>query len=299
MMELEQVKTYVIENADLRVEIMNLGATVTSLQFQGREVVLHYENPSDYLTHDGYLNAIVGRYANRIGRATATIHDQVYQMVPNDGKNQLHGGPNSFDRKLWTATLVEKDQVRFELFSPDGENGYPGNLTAGVTYRISNNQLQIDFDGVSDKDTLYAPTTHMYFNLGSASVLDASMQICADAYLKVDNENIPVSIEAVDSVFDFRTMRRIKENYDHCFILSGEPACILEDQGLRMTIRTDYPGLQVYTGFMLNGQLHPNQGIALEPEVYPDSPNHPEYPSAILQKNKLYKKFIEYSFKMV
>lgn len=294
--KLENICTYVLFNEELHLEVMNLGATVIRLRFLGRELTLSSEKPELYLERTAFLGAVVGRYANCIHKAQAQINGQTYQLFPNEGDNQLHGGPEGFHGKLWTADVVTPECVHFYLQSPDGENGYPGNLTAGVTYRISGNKLQLEFDGMSDQDTLYTPTTHMYFNFGGASILDAKLQLNASSYLAVDKENIPVAILPVDDTFDFRTLRSIGHDYDHCFPIVGDPACILEDQDIRMTIRTNYPSIQVYTGTFLDNPLYPNQGIALEPEYYPDSPNHPDYPTAVLPKDVQFRWYIEYRF---
>ena len=292
----EDIQFFVLENECLRLEVMNLGATVTSLQYYGKELTLRYSDPMEYLQQSAYVGAIVGRYANRISCAKADIAGTIYQLSPNEGNNQLHGGPEGFHQKLWIADEVSSDRLHLTTCSPDGECGYPGNLTAGVTYRLSENTLWIEFDGVSDRDTLFAPTTHMYFNLGSTSVLDAKLQINASRYMEVDSENLPVDILPVDEVYDFRKLRKIGHNYDHCFPFDGEPLCILEDDGVRMSIRTDFPAIQVYTGEFLQAPVYKNQGIALEPEYFPDSPNHPEYPSAVLQKDKNFHRHIEYRF---
>ena len=295
----DNIQFYVLENECLRLEVMNLGATVTSIQYHGKEMTLRYKDPAEYLRHSDYIGAIVGRYANRISKGKADIAGKSYQLTPNEGSNQLHGGPEGFHQKLWTADEMSNEHLRLTVFSPAEECGYPGNLTAGVTYSLIENILRVEIDGVSDQDTLFAPTTHMYFNFGSTSVLDANLQINASSYIAVDKENIPVGIVPLSKEFDFRTLRRIGRNYDHCFPFTGEPQCVLEDNGIRMSIKTDYPAIQVYTGEFLNAPMRQNQGIALEPEFFPDSPNHPEYPSAVLIKNQRFHRYIEYRFETV
>ena len=159
---------YVICSGNLRVEIADLGATVTGIAFRGRPVLLGYETPEEYLTGSAYLGALVGRYANRIAGAAFHLNGKRYALLKNEGENQLHGGPNAFDKRRWQAEILEENSVRFTLFSPDGDNGFPGNLTASVTYTVSGGTLRLDFEGDSDADTVFAPTSHMYFNLDGA-----------------------------------------------------------------------------------------------------------------------------------
>lgn len=291
---------YIIDTGALHLEAVTLGAAVTSLRFRGRETVLRYDSAQGYMDGGAYLCAAIGRYANRIGGAAFVLNGKKYTLAANEGKNQLHGGPRSFDKRRWRAETGD-DSVRFTLFSPDGDNGFPGDLTAAVTYSLRGDALRIDFEGESGADTVFAPTSHLYFNLdGSDSVLDAQLRINASRYLEVDRGLIPTgAILPAEGRFDFRHMRRVAEDYDHCFILDGEDACCVRAGGTELLVRTDFPALQVYTSSALGAPFGEHRGLALEPEFYSDSPNHPEFPSTTLKKGEKFHRRAEYRFSEV
>ena len=290
---------YTLENDFLCARVSDLGATLISLQYKGQERVIGFETPEDYLASNDFLGATVGRYANRIAGAAFTLDGTRYTLTANEGRNQLHGGTAGLlhSKRRWEAS-VEGESLRFRLLSPAGDNGFPGEVCESVRYSLSGAVLRLDFEGECDAPTHYAPTNHSYFDLsGRGNCLEAVLQLNAETYLAVDGENIPTSVEAVEGTrFDFREPRPIGENYDHCFVLSGEPACVLTDGDCSMTIRTDFPAIQVYTGSGLSGSHRPNAAVALEPEFYPDSPNHPEYPSTVLRPGERFRKYIEYHF---
>lgn len=290
---------YTISSDSLRVSVITLGAICTEITFGGRNLALNLPTADAYLSDTAYTGAIVGRYANRIAGSKFPLNGREYQLTPNEKGNHLHGGPAAFDKKRWQAEILGDCAVKLRLFSPDGENGYPGNLSASVTYRVNGSELGLDLEGESDRDTLFAPTTHLYFNLGGGErILGTRLQIPADRYLLVDDALIPTRMQPVDGTpFDFRRMRPVGRSYDHCFVLSGSPACIVEDCGLRMTLHTDYPGLQVYTGDFLPGR--PQAGIALEPEALPNSPNRPDFPGVVLRKGAHFHKYICYQFEQL
>ena len=248
-----------------------------------------------------YIGAIIGRYGNRIAKARFTLNNTEYLLSANESGNQLHGGPNGFDKRAWTTEVVGENMVRFALFSPDGENGYPGNLHATVTYTVHADGFRIDFDADSDADTVYAPTTHIYWNLhGGPDILGSYLQMNAKTYLPVDRTNIPTGeIRCASDQFDFSNMRQIEADYDHCFILDGAPAACVVSGDTRMTLRTDYPALQFYTGSGLAAPHGRNAGFALEPEYYPDSPNQAAFPSPVLRKGDHFHKYVVYRFMKV
>ena len=289
---------YTLDNGTLRVEVSDLGATIVSLQYEGKERVIGHETPQGYLEQGGCPGATIGRYANRIGGAAFTLDGVEYKLVANEGRNQLHGGNQSYHHLRRWACEVDGDILRCTLFSPDGDNGFPGCVTATVSYSLDGSTLRIDYEAESDADTYYAPTNHSYFDLsGEGDCLKARFQVNADTYLEIDEEKIPVAEKSVEGTrFDFRTERVVGEDYDHCFVLSGSPACTLRDGGTTLEIFTDLPALQVYTGSGLKGDFKRNQGLALEPEFYPDSPNHPEYPSTLLRPGEQFHRYIAYKF---
>ena len=290
-------KEAVITDGDLTCTVCTLGATVRSLQFHGRELALGYGTPEGYLNGSCYIGAVVGRIASRIGHAVMRIDGTEYRLTPNENGNHLHGGPDAFDKREWNMEIAGDNAVRMTLFSPDGDNGYPGDLTAAVTYTVSGNELRIDLEGESDADTVFGPTSHMYFNLGGMkNVLDTELQINADRYLVMGEGNIPTGIAPCDAAFDFRSMRRIGRNVDHCFVVNEEHMLRAQGGDTRMDLYSDYPGLVLYTGEFLKDGFLPNAGFAAEPGFYPDAVNHPEYPSPVLQKGDHFHKYIRYVF---
>ena len=281
----------------LTVSVITLGATVESLKFHGREMVLRYEDAEGYLSGSSYIGAAVGRYANRIGGARFTLNGREYMLPANEGKNQLHGGPRSYDKREWSAQVLSETSVRFTLISPDGDNGFPGELEASVTYTVEGGTLRLDFGGVCSADTVYAPTSHMYFNLGGDNVLDYSMQIPAAGWLEIDSGLIPTGrVMPPEGDFDFSVMRRIARDYDHCFTLAGEHACAVEHGGTRLDVYSDFPAVQIYTASSMSPPHRAHCGIAIEPEAYPDSPNKPQFPSTVLRAGEHYHRRAEYRF---
>lgn len=295
--EFENYDLYILANEHLQLSVTNLGATVVSLRYKGRETVLGYDSPALYLEKDAFLGAVIGRYANRIGGSAFTLGGVEYRLPANEGENQLHGGPDSYDRRPWEAE-IRGETLRFTLQSPDGDNGFPGNLTAVVDYSLQGDTLRMDYEARCDKDTVYAPTSHMYFDLsGKGDSLKARLEVNADYVLEVDKGLIPTGrLLPVDPVFDFRKMRTVGRDYDHCFVLNGEYCCALEDGGLRMEIRTDFPAVQIYTGTFVPAPHGKNGGLAIEPEFFPDSPNKPDFPSTLLRAGEDFRRWAEYRF---
>lgn len=256
----------------LSVTVITLGAAIRSMEFAGRPAALGYERAEDYEQGRDYLGAVVGRYANRIAGARFCLDGRQYRLEPNEGPNQLHGGPESFDKRIWQAELLDEYAVRLSLFSPDGDRGYPGALRAAVTYRLEEDALRLELEGKSGADTVYGPTSHLYLRLGP-DVRRTKLRIRAGRYLPVDKALLPRGEAAAEGSFDFRTLREIRDDYDHCFLLDGEHACTAVGGGLRVELYTDYPALQLYTGQGLRPPCRPYEGFAVEPEFPPDSPN--------------------------
>lgn len=292
-------KLYTLSSDELEVCVTELGATVTKLCFKGRCVSLGYDTAAEYLAGGAYLGAIVGRFANRIGGGGFELGGRRYELVKNENGNTLHGA-DAFNARRWQSEIVG-ESVRFTLFSPDGDKGFPGDLRAAVTYTVKGGALRLDFEGDAEADTVYAPTTHMYFNLdGSADIRGHEAQLNAAGVLEVDAALIPTGrVLPAEGAFDFSVPRTIGQDYDHCFVLCGEPACRIRAGGLRLTLTTDYPALQLYTGAFLGDELGANRGFAIEPEFYPDSPNRPDFPSPVLKAGGHFHKYAEYRFETV
>jgi aldose 1-epimerase len=299
------------------------------------DVVLGREDLEGYLAVRRFLGATVGRYANRIANGQFELDGKRFQLPTNDGANALHGGLNGFDRKPWTITDIGESPAPFVTLSyasADGEEGYPGRLTTEVTYRISAGmELSVSYSAVTDKPTVVNLTNHSFFNLAGVDagggILDHRLAIAADQYLPVKPDGIPLGVPASveGTPFDFRAAHRvgarlgeadqqlrIRGGYDHNFCLRGgiarEPrlAARVEDpsSGRAMELWTDQPGVQFYSGNFLDGSVTGKYGrphrqfdaLCLEPQHYPDTPNHPEYPSARLDPGQGYRHISRYRF---
>jgi aldose 1-epimerase len=311
-------------SAGLRARIMTYGAILVSLEVPDREgrladITLGYDSLDGYLETTPYFGAIVGRYGNRIGRGKFTLDGVEYTLAANNGENHLHGGIKGFDKVVWTAEQIREDRavgVRMSYLSPDGEEGYPGNLECVVTYRITeDNELKITYEATADKATPVNLTHHSYFNLagqGSGDILGHELRILADRYTPVDEGLIPTGeLRPVHNTpFDFTEPHTIGERidqveggYDHNFVLTsggGElaPAARVHEptSGRTMEISTTEPGIQFYTGNFLDGTIagkigrvyRKHFGFCLETQHFPDSPNQPEFPSTILRPGEKY-----------
>jgi aldose 1-epimerase len=268
---------------------------------RSREVLLAPPAPGDVLDEPGYLGVVVGRYANRIANARFTLEGRTYALAPNEGANQLHGGPDGFDKRRWALISHSERELQLALSSPDRDQGYPGNLEARVTYAIEGpGRIALRFAATVDQPCPVNLTSHAYFNLDDAdasdtpSIREHRFGLRASRYLPVDEALIPTGEWApVDGTrFDLRPLQTLGvQTFDHCFLLDGGDGPDAEvwstDRRLRMRLRTSYPGLQFYTGQYLagtrgrRGTPYPaGAGFALEPQFLPDAPNHPEWPGA-------------------
>ncbi|MGP3957216.1 aldose epimerase family protein [Nonomuraea sp. 3N208] len=287
----EQIEQVELSSGRLRAEVLTLGAIVRSLEVSGRNVVLGLDSVEDYLTRSRYFGAVVGRYGNRIANGRFTLDGVEYRLPINNGVNSLHGGTEGFDRKVWTVQDRSVDSVTLTLTSPDGDQGYPGTLTAQVTYTLADDALRIDYAIETDAPTVVNLTNHSYFNLaGAGDVRDHVVRIEAEHYLPVDEHKIPTGELAPvkGTPFDFTEPHAVAERYDggydHCFVLGG--GMQVTAGGLTMEVTTTEPGVQFYTGSMLDGVATPYgpfAGLCLETQHYPDSPNQAHFPSTVLR----------------
>ena len=291
---------YTIKNGDIELAVCTLGATAVSLKFCGKPMILGYEDAKGYLEGDSYIGAVVGRYANRIAKAQFELNGEVYKLYANEGKNMLHGGNDNlpYSKRSWSAEIIDRNSLRLNLHSPDGDNGFPGNMDVSVTYTLQNNTVRLDFCGVSDKDTYFVPTTHAYFNLdGSDSVLNHKMQMNSKHYLPVDSELIPTGeLAKTEKKFDFSEAKAIGTDFDHAFVLDNSHALTVSAGEVELQLHTDFPAVQFYTGSVLPESIGKNKGFCIEPEFYPDSPNNPQFPSALLKKGENFHKYAEFRF---
>lgn len=315
----------------LEVSISNYGGIITSIKVpdrygQVREITAGFSTLDQYLQGHPYFGAIVGRYANRIGGGRFTINGNNYTLSVNEGANHLHGGDMGFDKKLWHYHLAEyNDKAVLELkyLSPHMEEGYPGNLKAGVIYSIGdNNELSVLFTGETDMPTHLNMTSHCYFNLSGFedNIHDHKLMLNSSAYLETDEQGIPTGeiIAIENNHLDFRRLKNPGEAVnmsdgvlDHCFVIdkssdSEIPAALIkhEDSGRNLAICTTQPGVQVYTGNFLDGTITGHNAtvyskhcaICIEPQHFPDTPNHPEFPSTLLVPGEKYFQRIRFVF---
>lgn len=331
---------YTLENGrGMIVEITNLGGVVVELRAPDRhgrfeDVTLGYEDPSDYLRTGPYFGALVGRYANRIERARFELNGKVYELATNDGGHHLHGGLVGFDKAIWNAEIVEEaggEALRLTYASADGEEGYPGELRVTVHYRLTeDNALVIDYEAVSDKDTIVNLTNHAYFNLAghaAGEIGGHELMLNADRFTPIDADAIPTGeIRDVSGTpMDFRAMRPVGPGlasgdeqvefgagYDHNWVLNVSGAApekaaeVYEPTtGRVMEVFTTKPGVQFYTGNFLGDddgmgkggvRYVKRAGLCLETQYFPNSPQHKHFPSPVLRAGETYKHTTSYRF---
>ncbi len=330
------VDLYVLTNANgVQARINNYGAILTDLRVPDRtgkldDVVLGFDTLEGYLAGHPFFGATVGRVANRIAKGKFTLDGKTYQLAVNNGPNALHGGLKGFDKVVWKAEPSEGPDgvsVKFSYRSPDGEEGYPGNLSVVVTYTLTNqNELKIAYSATTDKATPVNLTNHSYFNLAGAragDILGHELYLAADRYTPTDDTLIPTgAIQPVKGTpLDFTTptpigarINQIKSDpvgYDHNFVLnSGGKELALAARvrepktGRVMEMFTTEPGVQFYTGNFLNGKqtgkggvvYQKHQGFCLEAQHFPDSVNHANFPSMILKPGQTYRQTTVYKF---
>ncbi|QRN94233.1 galactose mutarotase [Archangium violaceum] len=337
----QPVDVYTLTNRrGVEARVTNYGGIILSLRVPDRDgrfddVVLGYDSLAGYLAESPYFGALIGRYGNRIAQGRFTLDGRQYTLATNNGVNHLHGGLKGFDKVVWTAEPFENDQgmgIVLTYVSPDGEEGYPGTLTARVTYTLTgDDELVFDYHATTDKATPVNLTQHSYFNLagdGKGDILSHVVTINADRFVPIDPTSIPLGDlrDVTGTPFDFRRPTAIGarirqedeqlrngQGYDHSFVFdkggkAGEPtlaARVLEPTtGRVMEILTTEPGMQFYSGNFLDGTLkgkkgavyHRRFGFAMETQHLPDSPNQPGFPSTILRPGEHYRSRSVYRF---
>lgn len=323
----QAVERLTLDNGVLSCQILTLGAMLQSLNVPDRDskavdVVLGCDTVEDTLTvGDGYLGAIVGRYANRIAKGRFTLNGREYILERNNGENHLHGGPTGFSTRVWTVEELAADRAVLSLLSPDGDEGYPGALKVQVTYALEGAALRIHYWAASDRDTVCNLTNHAFFNLSghsSGDVLDQQVQIFASRYTPTDAGSIPLgTLSPVEGTpLDLRTLTPIgahvddpfeqlamAKGYDHNYVLDGpqgglRPAALAWSPrtGITMAVDTTLPGLQFYSANYLppcspgkGGAVYgPRHAFCLETQFFPDSPNRPGFPSSVLRAGETF-----------
>lgn len=320
----------------IEARIINYGGIVVSLKVpdnkgQMGDVVLGFDDLESYLTKNPYFGALIGRYGNRIAKGRFTLDGRAYKLATNNGENHLHGGLKGFDKQLWKAkpfTTKQGPALELSYVSKDGEEGYPGKLSVTVVYTLTNdNSLRIDYTATTDKDTVVNLTNHSYFNLaGSGDILSHQLIINADKFTPVDSGLIPTGelCNVKGTPFDFTAPHSIGERieaqaeqivfgkgYDHNFVLNNWDKTLRQQvrvyeptTGRVMEVFTTEPGVQFYSGNFLDGTLtgkggkiyQRRYGFCLETQHFPDSPNHPNFPTTTLKKGETYRTTTLYRF---
>ncbi|MGF7039883.1 aldose epimerase family protein [Mucilaginibacter lappiensis] len=328
----QKVYLYTLTNKNgMRVSLSNIGAAIQSVFVKDKngvfdDVVLGYDTVASYQHDPFYMGTIVGRYANRIAGAKVEIEGKTWQLTAKEGGFHHHGGKEGFNKKIWTPVLFDKSEglgLTFSLFSPDGDEGFPGNLQVTVKYTLNDDdQLTVEYSCETDKSTVINLTQHAYFNLAGhnkGSITDHQLRVDAKQYLPVNSMIVPNGnlADVAGTSFDFSTPKPIGRDidadheqinlgsgYDHSWVLkkgrSQElvlAAQATEDKsGRKLTVHTTEPALHIYTGNFLDGSVKGKDGYAyrrregfcLETQNYPDSPNKPHFPSAILKASEIF-----------
>ncbi|AWS40971.1 aldose epimerase family protein [Streptosporangium sp. 'caverna'] len=308
----EQVERHVLTNGRMRASILSYGAILQSLEVSGVDVVLGYTALGDYLTRSRYFGAVVGRYGNRIAGGRFTLDDVSYELPVNNGPNSLHGGPGGFSNRVWRVDGVSDSAVTLAYVSADGEEGYPGTLTVSLTYTLTEDALRLDYRATTDAPTVLNLTNHSYFNLaGDGDILKHVVRIDADRYLPVDSTKIPTGELApvAGTAFDFATPYEVGARiddpllgggYDHCYVLNGGIEVLEPVSGRVMEVSTTEPGVQFYSGNMLDGiatAYGAHAGLCLETQHFPDSPNQAHFPSTVLRPGEEFVSTTSYRFR--
>ncbi|MGA8867493.1 MAG: aldose epimerase family protein [Candidatus Sulfotelmatobacter sp.] len=327
------VDLYTLSDGKIEARIITYGGIIVSLRAPDRDgklddVVLGYDSLDPYFTNPAYFGAIIGRYANRIAHGTFQLDGKTYSIPKNNGDAALHGGTRGFNKVVWTAREI-KDGIELTYVSKDGEEGFPGTLTTTVRYILHRSALRIEYSATTDKDTVLNLTNHSYFNLagqGRGDVLGHVARINASRYTPVDSSLIPTGeLRPVQGTpFDFRTAHAIGERikaadpqlqlahggYDHNFVLDHpgrltEAAEVYEPaSGRILKVLTTEPGVQLYTGNFLDGSITGKNGHAygkhsafcLETQHFPDSPNHPSFPTTELKPGQTFHSVTVFQF---
>jgi aldose 1-epimerase len=332
----ETVDLYTLKNSKgMEANIMNYGGVLVSLKVPDKtgalgDVVLGFDDFNGYLLPPPYFGALIGRYGNRIGHAEFKLDGVEHHLFKNDGDNSLHGGKRGFDKVLWTATPLSPNSLQLTYLSKDGEEGYPGNLTAKVVYTVTdNNELKIDYTATTDKDTVVNLTNHSYFNLageGNGDILDQQLTIHADRYTPVDKGLIPTGQfrPVKGTPFDFTEPHAIGERidqkdqqlifakgYDQNFVLNKPnditavaAKVVAPKTGRVVEVFTTEPGFQFYTSNVLDGTIKGKGGkvygkhaaVCMETQHFPDSPNKPNFPTTELKPGETYHTTTMYRF---
>ena len=324
------MKTFTLSNKNgMEMTVTNYGCAIITLKIPAKngmvDVVLGLDSAEDYQKKaHPFFGVVAGRVANRIGKGRFTLDGKEYQLETNNDANHLHGGSNGFDKQLWNVIEVTGDKIVFEYESPDGDSGYPGDLTARVVYTLTDeNVLRIDYYITTKSKTIANLTNHSYFNLcghDAPNIYDTVMQIFSDKTTAVDTEIIPTGdyVDIAGTPFDFNTPKKLGQDleaagnvnntggYDHNYVLRSPGVAAIafsEKTGIKMEVRTNSPGMQLYSGNFIDGTISgkgvtykKHSGFCLETQIFPDAINHPNFPSCIVTSEQPQEFFTEFCF---
>ncbi len=310
---MSELRSFLLTNqAGDEVCITNYGARIvqwhTVVEQQERNIILGYSSLADYLDDPAYLGAIAGPFANRIARSTCVINGQEISLVANEGIHHLHGGSDAISDVIWQLEAQDEQSLELSYLFADGRNGYPGAIQFNVCYQLTDNsELKIQLTATSEQATVVGPTSHGYFNLAGAehSSNEHLLHINADYYTEVGDKKLPTGniLPVAETRLDFTKPRMLKhdderDQLDHNFVLNSrddwQAILISPDKKLQLHVTTSYPGLQVYTGDYLSGKFSPRQGFCLEPQYFPDSPNHSDFPFQLTTPEQPFQQEIVY-----
>lgn len=322
------VKLYTLHGRGIEVGICDFGARIQFIKIETengiKDVCLAFNSTEEYVERSTYFGATIGRCANRIANGKFSLNNEVYQLDCNDGKHHLHGGNVGFDKKFFDA-VIDGNFLKLTLKSKDGESGYPGNFEFTVIYSLQEKELSIEYFGKTDKDTIWNPTNHTFFNLngdGSGDIYDNVLKINADGFTPADGTLIPTGEirQVAGTPFDFTEFKPIGKDinaddsqiksvsgYDHNFILRGNYAASAysKNTGIRLDVFTDMPAIQLYTANMLqecngkNGKYGKHTGFCLEPQFCPNAINISSFTSPVLKKSEHKGHYIKFNFSIV
>ncbi len=301
-----------LSSPSLTASFSTLGARLVSLIVDGVDVVMGGGTDAEFLAGDWTTGIVCGRHAGRITNSTFEIDGVTHKVQPTFGAHQLHGGPDNFGLRHWQHELVDKG-VRFTLVSPDGDQGFPGEVKITADYVLKGHVLSLDMKATTTKPTVINLTNHGYWNLiGAKSAFEHEMSIDAERYVVLDDKLLATGeLRHVDgNRFDFRSQRLVGENYDNCWVLNGKRGTLRKGLTLRnpasgrtMEVWTTEAGMQMYTCFHWNGAfpgkrgpLHQYEAVAIEPQNFPDACNHENFPNSVLRPGETYKNRMEWRF---
>tara|TARA_B110000438_G_C15769994_1_gene631419 strand:- start:601 stop:1581 length:981 start_codon:yes stop_codon:yes gene_type:complete len=306
------------DGQNLIAEILPFGAIIKSIKFKKQEMTLSVDDPQYYLENPFYLGATVGRYANRIAKGRFSLSGTQYQLEANNGPNSLHGGVKGFNKVLWQVTKQTESEVELYYCSPDGEQGFPGELQVWQTISAKNGELTLHFKALTNKETLVNFTNHCYFNLdGSESINEHLVQINTDRYLPIDTTSIPLNEAALvcGTCFDFTKPAQVGKalsvvhpqleagnGFDHCYIFNDHSSLktmatlTSPHTNVSLTLKSTQPGMQLYTANFVGSPFKARQALCFEAQNWPDAPNRENFPKANLLPAEKYEQVIIYAF---